>query len=116
MVTVQDDFTPPVENDPELVTGAISSMRSIAGIQNVIKVDPATVAEDFGRYGRTAENVKIGLFWLGGVNTSKYQQSISKSLTLPALHSEFFYPDFRPAYITGASAMSRAIIDLLQAK
>ena len=116
MVTVQDDFTPPVENDPELVTSAVSSMGSIAGRQNLIKVDPATVAEDFGKYGRTAENVKIGLFWLGGVNTSKYQQSISKSLALPALHSEFFYPDFRPAYITGVSAMSRAIIDLLQAK
>ena len=51
MVTVQDDFTPPVENDPELVTSAVSSMGSIAGRQNVIKVDPATVAEDFGKYG-----------------------------------------------------------------
>ncbi|MCU0377521.1 MAG: amidohydrolase [Bacteroidales bacterium] len=113
-VSVEDDFTPPVDNDPELVSRAVSSMSAILGKQNLIKVDPATVAEDFGKYGRTSENIKIGLFWLGGVNVSKYQESVSKNTVLPVLHSEFFYPDFRPAYTTGATAMSRAIIDLLQ--
>lgn len=113
-VTVYDDFTPPVDNDPELVSRAVSSMSAILGKQKLIKVDPATVAEDFGKYGRTSDNVKIGIFWLGGVNASKYQESISDNLVLPALHSEFFYPDFRPTYTTGATAMSRAIIDLLQ--
>jgi hippurate hydrolase len=88
-------------------------MGRILGSENVIKVDPSTVAEDFGSYGRTTENVKIGLFWLGGVNPLKYSESKENDTMLPSLHSSTFSPDFRPAYITGVSAMSRTIIDLL---
>jgi hippurate hydrolase len=91
-------------------------MSRILGNENVIRVDPSTVAEDFGMYGRTPEQVKIGVFWLGGVNPSKYSASKANDKMLPALHSSTFCPDFRPAYITGVTAMSRAMLDLLQKK
>ena len=113
-ITVADEYTPPVANDPDLVTDVTASMSRILGSENVIKVDPSTVAEDFGHYGRTAEQVKIGLFWLGGVNPFKYSESKEKDTMLPSLHSSTFSPDFRPAYITGVNAMSRAMLDLLQ--
>ena len=115
-ITVADEYTPPVTNDPDLVSMAVKSMGSILGKENVIKVDPSTVAEDFGKYGLTPEKVRIALFWLGGVSPSVYNESREKDLMLPALHSSNFLPDFRPAYTTGVTAMSRTIIDLFNAK
>lgn len=112
VVTFANEFTPPVENDPELVATASASMETVLGKENVVRVDPSTVAEDFGKYGRTAEKVKIALFWLGGANRDKYDESIASGTNLPALHSSNFAPDFVPAYSTGVSAMSRTLIDL----
>jgi hippurate hydrolase len=89
-------------------------MESILGAGKAIRVDPSTVAEDFGKYGRTTEKIKIGLFWLGSVSQAKYDESILKKTNLPALHSGTYQPDFEPSYISGVSAMSKAVIDLLK--
>lgn len=113
-IVVDSEETPPVENDPDLVTLGVASMTSILGKDQVIRVGPATVGEDFGKYGRTPEKVKIALFWLGGVNTEKYKESIENGTMLPALHSSNFYPDFAPAYTAGVTAMSKTIMDLLK--
>ena len=112
-ITVADEYTPPVNNDPELVSNAVVSMGKILGSTNIINVDPSTVAEDFGKYGRTPEQVRIALFWLGGVDPAKYSESREKGTMLPYLHSSAFCPDFRPAYTAGVTAMSRAVIDLM---
>ena len=116
VITLGREFTPPVINDPGLVTMATASMGSILGAESVARVDPATVAEDFGKYGRTEENVKIALFWLGGVNQVKYDESISAGTMIPALHSSNFLPDFTPTYTTGVAAMARVMIDLFNGK
>jgi len=115
-VTFADEFTPPVENDPGLVASVAASLETVLGKENVIRVDPSTVAEDFGKYGRTDEKVKIALFWLGGANREKYEESITRGSNLPALHSSNFAPDFAPAYTSGVSAMSRSLIDLFGKK
>ncbi len=116
LLTTGSEYTPPVENDADLVSRATASMAGMLGKENVIRVDPATVAEDFGRYGRTPEKVKIALFWLGGVSPADYRESLEKGTMLPGLHSSNFYPDFAPAYITGVSAMSLTLIDLFNSK
>lgn len=102
----------PVSNDPALVMDAVNSMKDILGEVNVIRVDPAMVAEDFGRYGLTAEKVPIGLFWLGGVNRESYKEFEKNKRSLPPLHNSSFAPDFDPTFSTGVSAMSRTVIDL----
>jgi hippurate hydrolase len=112
VITFPDDFTPPVENDANLVGMATASMETILRKENVVRVDPSTVAEDFGKYGRTDEKVKIALLWLGGANREKYDESVKAGTDLPALHSSNFAPDFIPAYTTGVTAMSGTIIDL----
>lgn len=112
VITFPEEFTPPVENDANLVGMAAASMENMLGKENVIRVDPATVAEDFGQYGRTDEKVKIALFWLGGVNREKYDESIANGTSLPALHSSNFAPDFVPSYTTGVTAMTQAVMDL----
>jgi len=116
VITFGSDYTPPVENDHGLVGRATASMETVLGKENVIRVDPSTVAEDFGKYGRTDEKVKIALFWLGGANRDRYDESIANATMLPALHSSNFAPDFIPAYTTGVSAMSRTMIDLFNSK
>ncbi len=116
VISFGKDFTPPVENDPGLVSRAVASMATAIGKDNVLRVDPSTVAEDFGKYGRTDEKVKIALFWLGGVNREKFERSISEGTMLPALHSSNFLPDFVPAYTTGVTAMSLTMIDLFNSK
>lgn len=110
------EYTPPVVNDAGLVGKATASIETLLGRENVIRVDPSTVAEDFGKYGRTDEKVKIALFWLGGANREKYDESIANGTMLPALHSSNFAPDFAPAYTTGVAAMSTIIIDLFNGK
>ncbi len=116
VITAGKEYTPPVANDPDLVKRVASSISTVLGKENTILVDPSTVAEDFGRYGRTPENVKIGLFWLGGANQARYDESKLKNTILPALHSQTFHPDFEPSYVTGVASMTRAVIDLLQSK
>ena len=90
----------------------VKSMKSILGENKVIQVDPATVAEDFGKYGLTDEKIPIALFWLGGVNIKKYEDHITNGTFLPPLHNSSFVPDFDPAFRTGVAAMSKTIIDL----
>jgi hippurate hydrolase len=88
-------------------------MKEILGNENVVQVDPAMVAEDFGEYGRTKENIPIALFWLGGVNQNKYKDHIENGTNLPPLHNSSFAPDFDPAFKCGVSAMSRSVIGLM---
>ena len=116
LVSFDNDNDQPVANDPELVMASVRSMKGIIGETNVIQVDPATVAEDFGKYGRTEEKVPLALFWLGGVNPEKYNDYLIKGTLLPSLHNSSFAPDFEPTFSTGVSAMSKTIIDIMSRK
>lgn len=116
LVKASNQFTPPVVNNSNLVLKAIEPMKQILGDENVIQVEPLTVGEDFGKYGRTEENIPIALFWLGGVNKAKYQDHLENGTILPGLHNAAFYPDFEPTYKTGVSAMALAMIQLFNAK
>ncbi len=107
-----EGLTPPVANDPALVEKGINSMGNILGDGNIYKVNPSTVGEDFGRYGRTEEEVPIALFWLGGVEESKYRDHVENGTPLPGLHNAAFYPDFHHTFRGGVAAMSRNMIDL----
>jgi amidohydrolase len=116
LIEYTKDFTPPTSNDPKLVTTVADYMKNILGENNVIKVDPATVSEDFGKYGRTEEKIPIALFWLGGVNREKYDDHVKNGTYLPPLHNSAFAPDFEPAFKTGVTAMTKAMIGLFGSK
>jgi hippurate hydrolase len=107
-----ESVDPPVANNPDLVNSCAASMKSILGNDKVIRVDPATVAEDFGKYGRTEQKIPIALFWLGGVNADKYADHVNTITPLPPLHNSSFSPDFDPTFKAGVAAMSKSIIDL----
>lgn len=116
LVEFGNQYTPPVVNDKDLVLMSIKYMKGILGNENVTIVDPAMVAEDFGKYGRTEEKIPIALFWLGGVNKNKFLEHIEKGTFIPPLHNSSFAPDFDPAFICGVSAMTRTVIDLMRNK
>lgn len=59
VITFPEDFTPPVENDANFGWHGRGINGECTWKENVIRVDPATVAEDFGKYGRTDEKVKL---------------------------------------------------------
>ncbi|MBK8881133.1 MAG: amidohydrolase [Bacteroidales bacterium] len=116
LVVFDSSDVPPVTNNRDLVLKSVVSMKSLLGENNVILVDPLTTAEDFGKYGLTKEKIPIALFWLGGVNRSKYLEHIEKGTYLPYLHNSAFAPDFDPAFKCGVTAMTRTLIDLFRDK
>jgi amidohydrolase len=113
LVKFDDADNQPVTNNPELVIRSTQFMKNILGDKNVIQVEPAMVAEDFGKYGLTEEKIPIAMFWLGGVNPDKYNDHVKNGTPLPPLHNSSFYPDFEPTFRTGVSAMTRTIIGLM---
>jgi amidohydrolase len=116
LVEFANEYTPPVANNPELVITSVKSMRDILGQDKVVQVEPATVAEDFGQYGRTEEKIPIALFWIGGVNSDLLRQHVEKGTRLPPLHNSGFAPDFEPSFRGGVAAMTKALIDLYRKK
>jgi len=112
LVEFTKEYAPPVLNDPKLVIDVVGIMKGIVGEDKVVQVEPATVAEDFGKYGRTEEKIPIALFWLGGVNKEKYDDHLKNGALLPPLHNAAFAPDFEPTFKTGVTAMTKTMIDL----
>ena len=87
-------------------------MKSILSEDKVYQVDPATVAEDFGRYGRTEEKIPIALFWLGATNHQQFDDAMKNGTKIPALHNAGFTPDFKPTFTNGVAAMAKTMINL----
>jgi amidohydrolase len=108
-VTVQDESTPPLINNPQLTQRLADVLSSVFGEDSVIRVDPLMVGEDFGQYGLTSEKVPICLMWLGAVPPEKY---ISGE-PLPGLHTAYFYPDFPATIRTGVEGMVSMLMELM---
>ena len=112
LITFTDQYTPPVDNDPELVMRAVSSMGNILGQDKVIRIPPRTAAEDFGRYGRTPENIPVAMISVGSANHELYHDHVHHGAFLPPVHHSGYVPDFYPTFRNGVAAMSRALLDL----
>ncbi len=106
-VTELEGATPPLLNDASLVQRASASMGRVLGEGRIVPVAPATVGEDFGRYGRTPDKVRIAMFWLGAAAPA------ASGGHRPPLHNSAFAPAFAPVFRTGVKAMTAAVLDLL---
>ena len=113
-ITLKDEYTPALFNNPELTEKVRTSFESALGKENVLKLSPVMGGEDFGMYGRVEPIIPTALFWLGAVNKKVYNTSLRENIGLPSLHSAYFLPDPEPTITTGVKAMSAAIIDLYQ--
>ena len=113
IVTIKDEYTPAVFNNPDLVEKLRKSFEKSLGEENALKVSPVMGGEDFGMFGRVEPIIPTALFWLGAVNKNIYEKATRDDIALPSLHSDLFLPDAKPTIETGVKAMSNAALDLL---
>ena len=114
VVTVKQEYTPALWNDPALVARTVAAFEQALGAEQVQAVDKVMGGEDFARYGRTKPRIPGFMFRLGTVSPQRYAQVQAGELELPSLHSPFFYPDAELTLTTGVSAMTAAALELLR--
>lgn len=114
VVTVRDEYTPALYNDPKLTKELAEVFAANLGKAHVKEVPPVMGGEDFGRFGRTEDHVPICLFWLGAVAPEKVEAAKEGKLNLPSLHSAEFAPVPEPTIKTGVLAMSSALLHLMK--
>ncbi len=114
VVTIKDEYTPALWNDPELVERGVAAMRAAIGDDNVIEVSKEMGGEDFARYGRTEDNIPSFMIRVGVVPQTKWRAYKAGEASLPSLHSPFFAPDPEKSIGTGVAAMTAMAMDLLQ--
>lgn len=115
-MTIRDEHTPSVYNDPELSDYALNIFTQVLAEDQIILVDPVMGGEDFAYYGRQDHKVPIHMYWLGAVKSEKYDLYKNDEVTLPPLHSSFFAPDPEPSITTGVLTMSSLILSTFQKK
>ncbi|GGY42248.1 amidohydrolase [Parvularcula lutaonensis] len=113
VVEISDPYTPSTYNDPDLTARATSAMAAVLGEENVIATPPVMGGEDFSQFGRTEEDVPTLIFWVGAVDPETFAKSQAGEVELPSLHSPFFAPDAEPTITTGVTAMTAAVLDLM---
>ena len=113
IVTVSNEHTPALHNDPALTQRLRSTFQKVLGTNHVILGKPVMGGEDFGRYGQTVEAIPICLYWLGAVAPRGVPKGDKESAVLPSLHSPHFAPVARPTIETGVLTMTAAVLDLL---
>jgi hippurate hydrolase len=105
-----EEYTPSLFNDEELVARVVPVFEKVLGKENVIASEPSMGGEDFSRYGRAG--VPVFMFRLGSINP-KRMAGLKRTDTVPSLHSAVYYPDAEETLQTGITAMASAVLDLL---
>lgn len=113
IISIRNESTPSVYNDPALTDRLAKVFAQSIGDQNVVEVPPVMAGEDFGKFGRTEDNIPIMIYWLGAVEPNLYAAFERGETELPSLHSSKFAPLPEPSIKTGVMTMTSAVMDLL---
>lgn len=113
VVNINDDFTPATYNDPKLTQRLVGVFHAWFGETNVLQQPPSMGGEDFAEYGRTDPRVPICMFSIGGVKREVYDAAKREGKPLISLHSPFWAPDPEPTIKTGVTAMTAAVLELM---
>lgn len=112
IVTFSTQGTAATFNEPQFTERLAAVFTKALGQDNVVKVPPVMVSEDFG-YLSLDQKIPASLFWLGAVDPVKMKQSQETGTSLPSLHSALFAPLPEPSLRTGIKAMTSATLDLM---
>jgi len=112
-VTILPADTPPVINDEELANNIHHFASEIIGSENIQQTTPAMVGEDFGKYGRTPENIPICLIWLGSTSPELMKELQNSGEKHAPLHSPYLNPDYENTIETGIKVMAGNLIGLM---
>ncbi len=115
IVFITPEESPAVYNNPELTNKTVEFFKQSIGNQNVVKVPPVMVSEDFGRFGDdVTPKIPVFLYWLGSVDPKRIEQFKAENRTLPTLHSSTYYPLPRPTIETGVTTMCSGLMGLMK--
>lgn len=115
-VTVANEFTPALYNDPGLTRRLAGTTRRWLGDDRVQSLQPVMGGEDFSEYGRTADKIPICQFWLGAVSPELNAAALRSGKPLPSLHSPFFQPQPVPTLRAGVTSFVAAVLELAPSK
>jgi amidohydrolase len=114
IVKVSDtQFTAATYNDPALTERLAGVFTKALGAENVVKLPPAMMSEDFG-YLSLDKTIPSVDFSLGAVDPEKVKQSRATGTPLPSLNSALFAPLPEPTLRTGVKAMTSAVLELMK--
>ncbi|MFK7830750.1 MAG: amidohydrolase [Congregibacter sp.] len=112
-VTVRDEHTPALWNDPALVARGVVAMRAELGDDALEEIPMEMGGEDFSRFGRTDSNIPSFMIRVGTIPQDVFAASQRGEARLPSLHSPFFAPDPGPTLTTGRRAIIALVLDLM---
>lgn len=113
-VTVTDESTPSLYNDPSLTNSVRTTLESTFGTDKVVTVESTMGGEDFAEFGITKEKIPLCMFRLGTQAPEVVAEAKAKGVTLPSLHSPFFKPVPEPTIKTGVQAMTATVMALMK--
>jgi amidohydrolase len=109
----ETQFTTALYNDPQLTERLAATFAKALGADNVVKLPPVMMSEDFGAYSLD-QKIPSVQFTLGAVDPAKVKLSRETGTPLPSLHSPMFQPLPEPTLRTGVKAMTSAVLDLMK--
>jgi amidohydrolase len=115
-VTLTTAATPPLLNDESLANHLSRYAGKSIGTENVLKVKPAMVGEDFGKYSYTPEKVPVCMIWLGSTHPALLKELKARGEEPQPLHSPMLNPDYAATIRTGILVMSNNVINLMNSK
>ena len=99
----------PTYNDPALTERLVTALRRDMGADNVVRVDPLMVAEDFGRFGLDGK-IPAVMLQVGATDP----KVLAGSNAVPGLHSSKFAPLIEPTLRGAIKAMTLSALELLK--
>ena len=110
---IHDEFTPKLENDPDLTKKTIDLFERVLGKDKIHPRPTIMGGEDFSRFGLNGE-IPIFMYFLGSVPPERVAASKREgSKPLPGGHTDAYYPIPEPTIRTGVKTMSLAVLNLV---
>ncbi|MFL0412769.1 amidohydrolase [uncultured Sphingomonas sp.] len=114
VVTVSEG-TPTTINDTPLAKRLNAVMVETMGADNVVPFEQMGMgAEDFAYYVQPDTGVKGYFFAVGGTPRAAFEAEKNGGPAVPSHHSPLFKITPEPVVVTGATAMTAAVLDLLK--
>jgi len=114
IVTLSEDATPALYNDPELTQRIVRMFKQEFGEKNVEEKRPTMGGEDFAEFGRTPDKIPVFMFNIGAARREAIEEHERTGKPLPSLHSSLWAPDAQPAIEAGVTAMTLAVLELMR--
>jgi len=110
---MNDEFTPKLENNPELTRKTIALFEEVLGKDRIHTRPTIMGGEDFSRFSLNGE-IPVFMYFLGSVAPDRVAASKKEGgKPLPGGHTDGYYPLPEPTIRTGVKTMSLAVLNLM---